>query len=258
MYQLVSTVLTVHVKSYVNPPAADESSKKTTEEENVSLGDIMHETNLIGAAMTEEGPVSHDFSQSAPVELPVRPLHVTSSVLPAALATVAHSEEWDEQVAIDFAMGLPLSDSEVHSADDIRAYDIAVMFDFYNKYEDVDDQERFGEPCEGFHSYVYKMVGLNANGEETIAADEEEDDSSGDEFDSDEDEDGDDQSEFGEEEIDRASFIGDDDKEEEEEWDEHDYSEAELDADEGVSLSGKEETEIELEGEDQSTRWTLA
>ena len=255
---MLSTLLTIYVKSCAHPPAA-ESSAKTTEEEHVSLDEIMHEATLIGATMTEQSTVDHRSSPSAPVELPLRPLHVTSTLPPTTLAIADHSEEWDEQdeyeeeeeeqFAFNYAMGLPIFDT--------RATDIAKLLGAYDPLEDQhDDEELFGGPLEAFHSSFYEMVGLNANGEETVESDDEEVDSSGDEFDSDEDEDVDDRSEYGDEEIDRSSFIGDD--EEQEEWNEHEYSDAELDAEGGVSVSGDEETEeTELEGEDERKRKDL-
>lgn len=146
---------------------------------------------------------------------------------------------------------------------DTRATDIAKLLGTYDSLEDErDDEERFGEPLEAFHSSFYEMVGLDANGEEAIESDDDEDGSSGDEFDSDgyddddEDDDEDDQPGYGDDEIDRSSLIGND--EEQDEWDEHEYSDAELDAEEGVSVSGDEETEeVDSEGEDERKRKDL-
>lgn len=112
---MLGTLLTIYVKSYAHLPAA-EASAKTTEEDHVSLEDIMHEPSLIGATRTEGTIVSYDLPQSASVELPLRPLHVTSSLPPATLAIAGHSEEWDEQdeydeeeqFAFNYATGLPL------------------------------------------------------------------------------------------------------------------------------------------------------
>ena len=244
------------MKTYTSPSVA-ESSAELTKEEHVSLDDIMHEATLIGAAMTEESTVSREFSQPAPVELPFRP-SVPSSLVPAALATAAHSSEWDEQdedgddedeFAINFAMGLPIFNT--------RATDIAELLGAYDPLDDeYDDDERFGEPLEGFHAEFYKLAGLDADGEEISTS--ESVDSSGDEFDSDEDEEEDEDesdygSESGDEEVDRASLIGDDD--ETEEWEEQEYSDAELDAEEGVSASSDEESEeTELDDEDERER----
>jgi hypothetical protein len=146
-------------------------------------------------------------------------------------------------------MGLPIFDA--------RAADISKMLGAYDPLDDeYDEEERFGEPLEGFHADFYKLAGLDADGEEI--SNSESVDSSGDEFDSDEDENEDesDYSEFGDEEVDRASLIGDD--EEKEEWEEHEHSDAELDAEEGVSVSDDEETEeTELEGENERERKDL-
>jgi len=140
------------VKTYTSPPVT-ESSAELAKEEHVSLDDVMHEATLIGATMTEESTVSHEFSQPAPVELPFRP-SVPSSLLLDVFATAAHSSEWDEQdedcddedeFAINFAMGLPIFNT--------RATDIAELLGAYNPLEEeYDDEERFGEPLEGFHS----------------------------------------------------------------------------------------------------------
>jgi hypothetical protein len=147
-------------------------------------------------------------------------------------------------------MGLPIFNA--------RATDLSKLLGSYDpldhEHDDDNDDERFGEPLEAFHAEFYKLGGLLANGEELSTT--ESADSSGDEFDSDEDEfDSDDEesdySEHGDEEVDRASLIGDD--EEKEEWEQHEHSDAELDAEEGVSASGDEEIEeTELEGEEES------
>ena len=206
---------------------------------------VQYKDNLTHA--TETGV--HVLPQSAPVELPLHPLGVTSSLLSAALAAADHSRVWnkhdnDDKVAVDFAMSLP-----VHN---IRATDLAKLLGTYDPYDDLDDEERFGEPREDFHSYIYEMIGLYANGEEVTESGEEAD-SSGDEFDSDEEDESGYASESGDEEIDRASLIGDD--EEKDEWEEHEYSEAELDAEEGIAVSGDEENEeTESEGEDEIKR----
>ncbi|GAB7333229.1 hypothetical protein MBLNU13_g04881t1 [Cladosporium sp. NU13] len=203
-----------HDKSYTDAPAT-ESSAEITEEEHVSLDDIMHEANLIGATMAEESGLlirpSHDLPHSAPVELPIR-LGLCASPLPLATpSATGHSEEWDEQeehvneeqFAFNFAMGVTIFDA--------RATDIAKLLGAYDPLNDEhDDEERFREPLEAFHSSFYKLAGLRANGEEVSDAEldnEESVDSSEDEYDSDEDES--DQSEFGDGEIDETSLIGD-------------------------------------------------
>ena len=252
-----------YVKSYTHPPAA-ESSAETTEEEHVSLDDIMHEASLIGAAIAEESAESPQYvlPPSAPVELPVRPRVAESPApvaTPSASSAAVHSPEEDEQededddehLAINFAMGLPIFNT--------RATDITKLLGAYDPLDDeydVDDDERFGEPLEGFYSDFYKLGGLDANGEEVSGTESVEPYSSGDEyysdegeFDSDE-EDEYDESEYGDEEIDRAYFIGDD--EENEEGEEHEHSDADLNAEEGVSVSDDVETEeTELEGEEE-------
>ena len=206
---------------------------------------VQYKDNLTHA--TETGV--HVLPQPAPVELPLHPLGVTSSLLSAALAAADHSREWnkhdnDEKIAVDFAMSLP-----VHN---IRATDLAKLLVTYDPYDDLDDEERFGEPREDFHSYIYEMVGRDANGEGVTESGEEAD-SSGDEFDGDEEDESGYSSESDDEEIDRASLISDD--EEKDEWEEHEYSEAELDAEEGIAVSGDEENEeTESEGEDEIKR----
>ena len=200
---------------------------------------------------------SHVLPQSPPVALPLHPLPVSSSLLPSAPSIADHSSEWDEhkdyvdeeQSAINFAMGLPIFNA--------RATDIAKLLGAYDPLEDEDDDNEalFGEPLEGFHSDIYKLAGLDANGEEISNTDLV--DSSGDEFDSDEDEfDSDeedeyDYSEYGDEQLDKSSLVGDD--EETEEWEEHEDSDADLDEEEGVSASGDErdDEETELEGEEE-------
>ena len=196
----------------------------------------------------------HVLPPSAPIELPLRPLPISSSLLSTAPAPsiASHSSELGEQdeSAFNFAMGLPIFNA--------RATDLSKLLGSYDpldhEYDDDNDDERFGEPLEAFHAEFYKLGGLLANGEELSTT--ESADSSGDEFDSDEDEfDSDDEesdySEHGDEEVDRASLIGDD--EEKEEWEQHEHSDAELDAEEGVSASGDEEIEeTELEGEEES------
>lgn len=191
---------------------------------------------------------SHDLPQSSPVALPLRPLAVPSSLLPSAPSTADHFSGWDEQEvhndgeesAFNFAMGLPIFNA--------CATDITKLLGVYDPLGDeLDDEERFGEPLGGFHSDFYKLGGLDANGEEI--SNWKSVDSSGDEFDSDEDEfdsdeeDEDDFSEYGDEELDRAFLIGDD--EEKEEWEEHEHSDAELDAEEGVSVGGDERDDEE-------------
>lgn len=202
------------------------------------------ETDIIHGSMAS----SHLFPQTAPVELPLHPLHVTSSLPPPVLAIADYSEEWDEQDEDDeeqFAFDFTVSVAVFN----VRATDIAKLLGAYDPLEDgQDEEERFGEPLEAFHSSFYQLAGLRANGEEVsdVDSDEEESgDSSGDELDSEEDEH--DQSEFGDDEVDSASFIGED--EEKEKWEEHDYSDADLDAEEDVSGSDDEETESEGEHE---------
>jgi hypothetical protein len=200
---------------------------------------------------------SHIFPQAGSVVLPLRPLPVTSSLLWSAPSIANHSSEWDEQEnyndeehsAFNLAMDLPIFNA--------RATGITKLLGAYDPLNDEnDDEECFGEPLEDFHSDFYKLAGLDANGEEI--SNTESVDSSGDEFDSDEEEfdsdenDDSDYSEYGDEELDRAFLIGDD--EEKEEWEEHEHSDADLDAEEGVSasddeLEDDEETELEREGE---------
>jgi hypothetical protein len=139
--------------------------------------------------------------------------------------------EWDEQgeyddeehTAFNFAMDLPIFN--------VRATNITKLLGVY---------EPLGEPLEGFHSEIYKLAGLDANGEgithmESVDSDEEEESE---------------YSDYDDEKINRVSLIGDDEKKEE--LEEHEHSDAELDAEEGVSASGDEETEeTELEGEEE-------
>jgi hypothetical protein len=145
--------------------------------------------------------------------------------------------------------------NDVQDEHDFHAVDCGKLLDAYNMDEGVDEEELLDEPSEAFHSIFYKLAGLDVKGEAVFgtesffgaesSSEEESGDGSGEESDSEEDESG--HSEYGDEEIDKASLVDDD--AEREEWDEHDYSDAGLDAEESVSVASIDE-EVKLEGEE--------